>query len=185
TIQLDARRIAEELFGDHMMTNIIALGAACQAGLLPLTPESIEAAIRLNGVQVEANTNAFRHGRLAVHDPGRIEALLAQRRTRRDGVREHALANLSASQRADYDRLMERCAQLANESRRLVATRAAELIDYQSVRLAQRYVDFVLRVAASEAAALGETGSITRAAARNHYKLLAYKDEYEVARLHL
>src|SRR5439155_3559670 len=74
-LTLDAQRIAEALFGDFMMTNMVAIGAAYQAGWLPIRAEGIEAAIALNGTQVEANTQAFRAGRLWVHAPEQLEAL--------------------------------------------------------------------------------------------------------------
>ena len=74
-LTLDAQRIAESLFGDYMMTNMVAIGAAYQAGWLPIRAEWIEAAIRLNGTQVDANTMAFRAGRLWVHAPEQIQAL--------------------------------------------------------------------------------------------------------------
>lgn len=185
TVRIDARRFAEGLFGDHMMTNIFAIGAAYQAGLMPLSRASIEAAIQLNGVQVERNLNAFRYGRLYVHDPARVEALVAHTRPSFEGARDRALAPLSPAHRRAHEGLLARCALLDDESRELLAVRIAELIDYQSPRYAERYVDFVLRVGEREHDALGRTGDITRAAARYHAKLLAYKDEYEVARLHM
>src|SRR5262249_13052640 len=72
---LDARALAESLFGDYMLANIIAVGAAYQAGLLPISAASIEAAIRLNKVQAEGNIASFRAGRLYVHDRAKLEGL--------------------------------------------------------------------------------------------------------------
>ncbi|MGH7555317.1 MAG: DUF6537 domain-containing protein, partial [Longimicrobiales bacterium] len=184
-VLVDARRLAEGLFGDHMLTNIFAVGAAYQSGLLPLSARAIEEAIRLNGVQIGANLLAFRYGRLWVHDAAQVEALIPATRATFEETRDRALAPLSASDRRKYDALVARCNDLDEESRRLVAIRIAELIDYQDARYAERYVTFVLGVADRERSALGETGGITQAAARSHAKLLAYKDEYEVARLHL
>jgi indolepyruvate ferredoxin oxidoreductase len=185
TVFLDARRVAEGLFGDHMVTNLFAVGAAYQAGLLPLTAESIEGAIRLNEVEVEANLQAFRYGRLHVHDPARVEALVPPDLPAFEDRLARSLAPLSPRARRAHAELTARVADLDDESRRLLAIRTAELIDYQDARYAGRYADGVLAVAARERAALGATGAITQAAARALYKLMAYKDEYEVARLHL
>ncbi len=183
-VSVDARRLAEGLFGDHLMTNLLAIGVAYQSGLLPLTAESIEGAITLNGVQVEGNLQAFRYGRLHAHDPERVEALV-RLRAGHEEERQRAMAALSAAGRREYTRLLERCEAVDEESRRLLAVRIAELIDYQSAAYARAYVEFVLRVSARERAALGRSGRVTQAVARYLYKLMAYKDEYEVARLHL
>jgi indolepyruvate ferredoxin oxidoreductase len=182
---VDARRLAEGLFGDHMMTNLFAVGVAYQAGRLPLEAESIEGAIRLNQVEVEANLQAFRYGRLYAHDPARVEALVPPARPRFEDELARALVALSPADRAAHEALLARAGDLDEESCRLVAIRAAELIDYQDARHAGRYVEFVRDAAARERAAVGRVGAVTRAVARHHHKLLAYKDEYEVARLHL
>jgi indolepyruvate ferredoxin oxidoreductase len=185
TLFVDARRLAEGLFGDHMMTNLLAVGVAYQAGLLPLEAESIEGAIRLNEVQVDANLQAFRYGRLYHHDPARVESLIPPARPGFEQELGRAMAPLSAAGRRAHQELLARCAGLDEESRRLVAIRAAELIDYQDARYAARYVDLVLRTAARERRATGQATAVTQSIARFYYKLLAYKDEYEVARLHL
>jgi indolepyruvate ferredoxin oxidoreductase len=182
---VDARRVAEGLFGDHMMTNLFAVGVAYQAGLLPLEAESIEEAIRLNQVQVQANLQAFRYGRLYWHDPVRVEALVPPARRSHEEELARSLAGLSAAERRAHADLLARCQGLDPESRRLAAIRIAELIAYQDIRYAGRYVDVLLKVAEREREAVGEPGDVTRAVARYYFKLLAYKDEYEVARLHL
>ena len=84
-----------------------------------------------------------------------------------------------------YERLLERCAHLDEEARRLLARRVGELIDYQDAAYATTYVDFVQGVSAREAAACAGSVELTHAVIRHLYKLMAYKDEYEVARLHL
>ena len=71
----DARAIAEAMFGDYMMTNMIMIGAAYQRGYLPISAASIETAIHMNQVAVDANIQAFRAGRLSTHDPARIDGL--------------------------------------------------------------------------------------------------------------
>ncbi|MGH7266131.1 MAG: indolepyruvate ferredoxin oxidoreductase family protein [Candidatus Rokuibacteriota bacterium] len=185
SVAVDARRLAEGLFGDYMTTNVFALGVAYQAGLLPLSSASLEGAIRLNGVQVEPNLQAFRYGRLHVADPERVRALVAPPARRFDEEQAHVRARLSGRSAAAYVSLLDRCAGLDDESRRLLAVRVGELIDYQDARYPEAYVDFVLGVAGRERAAVPGRTELTHAVIRNLYKLLAYKDEYEVARLHL
>jgi indolepyruvate ferredoxin oxidoreductase len=145
---LDATRLAERLLGDAIYANMVMLGAAWQAGLVPVSEEAILRAIELNGAGVEGNKAAFRLGRWAIAEPRAAAA---------------ATAPEAAPPAEDLDAVIER--------------RAAHLAKYQNARLARRYHD---RVAAARAAdpAFGE------AVARGYHKVLAYKDEYEVARLH-
>jgi len=186
SVSVEARRVAEALFGDYMATNLVALGAAYQAGLLPLSARSFEAAIRLNGVQVEQSLQAFRYGRLAVADPERVRALVEPPARTFEDERRDVLARLGGRAAHAYVSLLERGAHLDAESRRMLAIRVGGLIDYQDTRYAEAYVDFVVRVAAREAAAVGPgRREVTHAVIRHLYKLMAYKDEYEVARLHL
>jgi indolepyruvate ferredoxin oxidoreductase len=185
SVRVEARRLAEALFGDWMATNLFALGVAYQAGLLPLSAESLEGAIRLNGVQVEQNLQAFRYGRLHVADPARVAALTDPPRRTFEEERQEVLGRLSTREARAYVSLLERAAHLDPESRRMLAIRVGELIDYQGARYAEPYVEFVLGVAERERALGGERREITHAVIRHLYKLMAYKDEYEVARLHL
>ncbi len=185
SVAVNARQIAEALFGDYMATNMVALGVAYQAGLLPLTSASIEGAIRLNGVGVAQNLQAFRYGRLHVADPARVRALVEPPRPTFEEERARVLARLGGRDAHAYVSLLDRCAALDAEARRLLAVRIAELIDYQDARYAGRYVDTVLRVAAREREAVPGRAELTHAVIRYLYKLMAYKDEYEVARLHL
>jgi indolepyruvate ferredoxin oxidoreductase len=185
SVDVEARRLAEALFGDYMMTNMFALGVAYQLGLLPLEAASIEGAIRLNGVQVEPNIQAFRYGRLQVANPAQLSAVTDPPRRRLEQERADALSRLSASEGKAFESLLERCAALDEESRRLLAFRIAELIKYQDARYAESHVDFVLKVAAREQALMIGRSELTQAVIRYLYKLMAYKDEYEVARLHL
>ena len=174
-VYLDALAMAESLFDDHMAVNPILMGAAYQAGALPISSAAIERAIRLNGVSVEMNLLAFRWGRMAVVDAARVEAAVKQASGRVAQARA-----LSAEAGALVDG-----AGLSGEARRLVEARVPELIAYQNAAYARQYVDFVRRVAAEEERRTpGRTG-VTEAVARYLYKLMAYKDEYEVARLHL
>jgi indolepyruvate ferredoxin oxidoreductase len=175
-VYLDAQAMAEALFGDHMAVNPIMLGAAYQAGALPVSAASIEKAIRLNGVSVEMNLLAFRWGRMAVVDRKQVEAAVAQATTR---AAEHPQV-LSAEARALVDRVGA-----SGELLRLLEIRVPELIAYQSAAYAGEYVDFVARVAQVEAERAPGQRGLAEATARYLYKLMAYKDEYEVARLHL
>jgi indolepyruvate ferredoxin oxidoreductase len=175
--------LAENLFGDYMMTNMIAVGAAYQAGALPITAQSIEAAIRLNKVQVEGNIAAFRAGRLLVHDRARLEAM-AQRPyfTFADRTVEFERKPSPARARA-RDELLARVGEVDAESARLLRIRIEDLVDYQGRSYAKRYADIVTKAAVTERSIAGTTGPVTQAVARNLHKLMAYKDEYEVARL--
>lgn len=188
-LYVDAGTIAENLFGDHMMTNPFLLGVAYQAGLLPLEAASIERAIVLNGVAVPQNQQAFRYGRRYVAEPQAVMALALPEPT---GLNEERAAMLlyleaqhSKTEREAYYYLLERCTPLDDEAQRLLARRIGELIDYQDVPYATAYVDFVLEVAAREAVLCPGHVELTHAVLRHLYKVMAYKDEYEVARLHL
>jgi indolepyruvate ferredoxin oxidoreductase len=174
-VYLDALGLAETLFEDHMAANLIVLGAAFQAGAIPVSAAAIERAIALNGVSVPMNTHAFRVGRLLVADP----AWAATVKARRVGAVE-AEPVLDATARALVDQ-----GGAAGELRRLLEIRVPELIAYQDERYARSYVDFVGRVAAAERAAVPGESRLAEAVARHLFKLMAYKDEYEVARLHL
>jgi len=162
-VRLDAQAAAQALFGDAMPANLMVIGAAYQAGVLPLSAAAIEFAIELNGVAVAANTAAFRWGRVAVADP---EAFAA------------ATAGPAVAQPPTWDDLGE----LAGETRRLAGIRAAQLVDYQGARAARRYVADVQAVWRAEQQA-GTGTEFSAAVARGLHKLTAYKDEYEVARL--
>ncbi len=154
-ILIDAGALAQHLFADDASANMILLGAAYQSGRLPISAAAIEAAIELNGVAVARNVQAFRHGRRRVAD-----------QSGQNGAESPATSN-------DADSLDS-----------LVAARTADLAAYHSSRYAGAYADFVATSRRTEAAATGGE-TITLAVARNLYKLMAYKDEYEVARLAL
>jgi indolepyruvate ferredoxin oxidoreductase len=175
-VYLDAQAIAEGLFGDHMAVNPIMLGAAYQAGALPISAASIERAIRINGVAVEMNLLAFRWGRMAVVDRKQVEAAVAQATSRLTDQ----IAVLSSEARALVDTV-----EASAELRRLLEIRVPELIAYQNAAYAREYVDFVRRVAQVEAERAPGSSGLAEAVARHLHKLMAYKDEYEVARLHL
>ncbi|MBF8193495.1 indolepyruvate ferredoxin oxidoreductase family protein [Nonomuraea sp. K274] len=166
---LGAHELAEALFGDHMPANLLLIGAAYQHGLLPVSAASIERAITLNKAAVEQNLAAFRWGRAAVADP--------------DGVRS---AVPGASEPAT-DTVRSGAPEPATDLEQVIATRVADLTGYQNAAYARTYaadVRHVCAVAAERAGAAAGAG-IALAYARGLHKLMAYKDEYEVARLHL
>jgi indolepyruvate ferredoxin oxidoreductase len=172
-VLLDAEALSQALFGDHLPANTVLLGAAFQAGCMPLSAEALEQAIRLNGAAVEQNLAAFAWGRAAVAAPELVREVLEPA--------AGPAPELDGEARAIVDGTGAE-----GELRRLLEIRVPDLVGYQDAALARRYADDVMAVAATEQqrGAPGET-AIAEAYARNLYKLLAYKDEYEVARLHL
>ena len=153
-LMLDAQRLAAALMGDPISSNMFMLGAAWQRGLVPIRREAINRAIELNGVAVDANMQAFEWGRRAGHDPMSVETLV--------GLDDEA------PEPPSLDALINR--------------RVAHLTDYRDAAYATRYRALVERVRAAERnAGLGE--ALTTAVARAYHKLLASKDEWEVARL--
>ena len=168
---LDASELAVGLLGDAIYSNPLMLGYACQKGWLPLDRASLERAIELNGTQVANNLAAFEWGRLAAHDPAAVRRRLAEAA----GARQEADAAAPASV-VEFKRP-------GSALDRLVARRVRELAAYQDAAYARRYADFVAEVARAEQAACGTT-TLAEAVARYYFKLMAYKDEYEVARLY-
>ena len=186
TVKVEARRLAEALFGDYMAANVFALGVAYQAGLLPVSAAAIEAAITLNGTAAAQNLSAFRYGRLHHAHPERLERAVAQPAPSLPEVVERESAALG-TRAGGYRTLLDRCGALSEPERRLLAIRIAELIHYQDLAYATRYVDAVLDTARREREALGPGAepAVTREVILRLHQLMAYKDEYEVARLHL
>ncbi len=157
---LDATGLATALLGDAIFTNPFLMGYACQKGRLPVSQAALFRAIELNGRAVETNQRAFLWGRLAAHDLAAVERAAAP------GLRG------------------ERGAPAADASlEALVERRTAFLGDYQDTAYAERYRALVGRVAAREREIGLADAALARAVARYAFKLMAYKDEYEVARL--
>ena len=183
-IYLDTYWLAERLFSDTIFANTLLLGAAYQAGGLPLQATSIEQAIALNAQAVENNVQAFRWGRLAVADPARVErALGAQQGSAVQelaAVRERLARDVAA--RVLLDEGLAALAGLNAEGQQELGVRLAELCAYQDVAYAQHYLRFVRQVWEADRG-LSHSLQLTRAVVRGLYKLMAYKDEYEVARL--
>ncbi|WP_101048768.1 indolepyruvate ferredoxin oxidoreductase family protein [Macromonas nakdongensis] len=155
----DADAVATRLLGDSLFVNPVILGYAWQKGWIPLRRESLLRAMELNEVAVAQNQNAFEWGRQAAHDWGRVRALLSPAQV------------VAFKPRETLDTLLRR--------------RVEFLTAYQNAAYAQRYEAFVRRVQQAEAAALGAgKTALAEAVARHLFKLMAYKDEYEVARLY-
>ena len=168
TITMDALAAADLLFGSTMVANFLLVGAAYQAGALPIPEQFIVDAIEFNGVAVAANVAAFRWGRVAVADPAAFAAATSTPST--------------APPTLAPDHPLLRDSTLTGDTAVLAARRAAELIAYQGRRVAADYLHGVENVWRAERS-VGEATAFSEAAARGLYKLAAYKDEYEVARL--
>jgi indolepyruvate ferredoxin oxidoreductase len=178
SVFLHAGRIAQTLFADHMPTNVVMLGAAYQNGCLPVGAEALEQAIRLNGAGVDANLAAFRWGRAAALDPAAVAEALDRVDAPRNPTPEGAVP-------ADVHAAVSR-AGFRGGLARTVAVRAHDLRGFQGRAQKQRYLADVAGVLAIERERVpGAEPKITEAYARALHKLMAYKDEYEVARLHL
>ncbi len=177
---LDAHRWVLRLLGDTAATNVFLAGAAWQRGLLPVSLPALERAIALNGVAVQANTRALHFGRLAAADPQALAALL-------DG----SASALAAAAGRTHDALAAARTDAADAAvddepfDALVARLSQGLVRYQGRRLARRFERLVAMLAGAERDAGGDAGQpLARTAAHAFARLLAVKDEYEVARLH-
>ena len=154
---LNTAELSRELLGDGIYGNLFLLGVAWQRGLIPLSLAAIDRAIELNGTAVEQNRQAFLWGRQAAHDPAAVQRLAIP-------ASRPPAHRLSAS----LDETISR--------------RTEALTDYQDARYAERYRRLVERVRASELPL--RSTRLSEAVARSYFRLLAVKDEYEVARLH-
>jgi indolepyruvate ferredoxin oxidoreductase len=152
----NASRVAQETFGDPVYANVMLLGYAWQKSLIPISDAAIERAIALNGVAVELNTRAFRLGRIAAFDLHSLSG--------------NAAATAATPEPPAIDEFPD--------------MRAAELARYQDAQYANLYRGAVAAVRAAEQRLANTSFDLTRAAAENLFKLMAYKDEYEVARLY-
>ncbi|MDD2948985.1 MAG: 2-oxoacid:acceptor oxidoreductase family protein, partial [Rugosibacter sp.] len=176
---LDGQELAEGLFGDSMATNLFMVGVAFQAGTLPLKAESLETAIEQAGVGVQMGLAAFRWGRMAVVDPEFVTNE-SRKNPATAGASVVSLPPvLSAPARALVDAVGAQ-----GELKRLLEIRVPELIAYQNIDYAKRYTEVIRRIASADNSVNSGSTRLSEAAARYLYKLMAYKDEYEVARLH-
>ncbi|MEB0058946.1 indolepyruvate ferredoxin oxidoreductase family protein [Variovorax sp. LG9.2] len=153
----DADAFAVALMGDSLYANPMLLGFAWQRGWLPLEYESLMRAIDLNNVAIENNKTAFEWGRRAAHDLAAVQKLVSPGHV------------IEFKKRETVESLVKR--------------RVEFLTAYQNAAYAEQYKNFVAKVQQSESSLVGKT-SLTEAVARYLFKLMAYKDEYEVARLH-
>jgi indolepyruvate ferredoxin oxidoreductase len=177
-VVVHAKRIAESVFGNHLLANVVLLGAAFQAGGLPLSLDDLERGIGGTGRAAGDNREAFEWGRWAVHDPVAVErAVAAAPRSASGAVFDPSSAARNVAERLVAER------DIPEALRELVTRRAGQVIDYQNAARAARYLGLVERAIARDDVAHG--WALTRAVAESWFKLLTYKDEYEVARLHL
>jgi indolepyruvate ferredoxin oxidoreductase len=158
TTFVDGTGLATAILGDSIATNLFMLGYAWQKGLVPLSLAALERAIELNGVAVETSKRTFAWGRLAAHNLGAVQAA-AKPTLRVEKTVAHTL-------------------------KEIVAKRVELLTAYQDNAYAERYSRFVERVAAVEKERARGRSGLAEAVAKSLYKLMAYKDEYEVARLY-
>ena len=157
---VEATRIATALTGDSIATNLYMLGYAFQKGLVPVSSDAINKAIELNGAAVKMNQAAFLWGRRAAVDLAALERLIAPK--------------------ADAAPAME----ISRTLEETVARRVNFLTGYQNAAYAEKYRELVEKVKQAEASRTKGLTGLAEAAARYYFKLLAYKDEYEVARLY-
>lgn len=156
-----ATTLATRLMGDSIATNVFMLGYALQKGFIPLSVESVEKAIELNGVAVAGNLHTLAWGRLAAQDPGALDAIIAE------------------SLSGDTQELP-----LSETFEQIVERRAETLTQYQNSAYANQYRRVVESVSAAERQSGVSGTALSESVARNLFKLMAYKDEYEVARLY-
>jgi len=158
---LDATQLATGLPGDSIASNLFMLGYAYQRGLMPISAAAIEQAITLNAVAVKFNLDAFCWGRRAAVDRALVET--------------HATAAAAIPESH----------QLSETLDQIIGRRIAFLTDYQNAAYAARYASWVGRVREVETACVPGQNELTQSVARSLFKLMAYKDEYEVARLYV
>ena len=154
---VDATQLATRLLGDSIASNLFMLGHAYQMGLIPVSAAAIEKAIELNGVAVQMNRDAFAWGRRAAHDPAAVAEIAVSGMVQRD---------------------------IPTTLEEIVDHRMRELTVYQNADYAARYQMLVSRAGEAEQAKAPGMSGLAEAVARYAYKLMAYKDEYEVARLY-
>ncbi|MEZ5773799.1 MAG: indolepyruvate ferredoxin oxidoreductase family protein [Hyphomicrobiaceae bacterium] len=160
---IDANDYGVRLFGDTIAANMLLLGLAYQKGLVPVGAEAIEQAIGLNGVAVRMNTSAFRVGRLLAVDRAAVDRLAKREAAPKQTTEAAATPGLDE----------------------LKGDRARRLTAYQDARWAARYLAGVEAIAAAERERAPGRSGLAETAAQGLYKLMSYKDEYEVARLHV
>lgn len=164
-VSLDVSQLARHTFGDEQFSNVLLLGAAFQTGQLPVSGDAIERAIEVNGVDIERNHQAFRLGRQQM-----VKAMTAND-PESEGLSDSLGEIGHRTSAVDLQHLIDR--------------RIADLIDYQTFGYAEFYQKQIEEIREAEQRVIPDSTALTEAAARYLYKLMAYKDEYEVARLAL
>ncbi len=155
---INATRLSEKLAGDTITANMLLLGYAWQAGTIPISAEAINQAIRLNGAGSDTNTRCFTYGRLAAHNPALMQELT--------GIGKPAMS--------ENEKTLDE----------LITVHEQYLVDYQNTRYAERYRSLVDRAREAELIIDDNGENFSRAVAKSFFHAMAYKDEYEVARLH-
>lgn len=212
-VLLDATQLATALLGDAIATNLFVLGYAWQRGWVPVSFDALMRAIELNGAAIEMNKTAFAWGRLMAVDPQAVAeaaGIVHNMQTEAERTPQHLLplppkqweghewgSNSAPRDPADESQLRGLPslgadvaflplddARLSRSLDELIARRIAFLTDYQDAAYAKRYADLVAQVRAAEQARAPGSTALTEAVARHFFKLMAYKDEYEVARLY-
>ena len=173
---MDAQYLTQRLVGDPAPANVLVLGVALQSGVVPVAVAAVEQAIRLNGVAVASNVAALEWGRRWVVAPDSVEAAAAAQSPSDEA--EVLVPDLPAD-------LEDRVAGLsqADGLQAAVRVRAADLVAYQSAAYAARFLDRVEAVARAEQAVDAASVRLTAEVAHGLHRFMAYKDEYEVARL--
>jgi indolepyruvate ferredoxin oxidoreductase len=184
---IPAEALAEAVFGSSLLSNVILLGFACQLGAVPFRPESLEQAIADRGVAVEQNREALRLGRAVASDPTLAERILEDETP--PGIVERQTPDRAASVLGEAWNRFEQTlggppeCEMARNVLTQVSGLALDLADYQSRSYADRYLETLASSLRAERAVEPGSVEITITAARELYRLMAYKDEYEVARL--
>lgn len=174
SVWVDAQELSRQRFGSDLYANILLVGVACQRGTLPLEPERLEEAIRRHGADPETNLQAFRYGRLvwagldrADQEPARDAGVSA---THEEKTAE-LICSVGAPQGGELEKILD--------------TSIPDLAAYQDHAYARRYAETVARCRQAEEAGCGTAdGPFAQTVAVQLHRLMAYRDEYEVARLH-
>jgi indolepyruvate ferredoxin oxidoreductase len=198
---VDATTLATALLGDTIAANLFMLGYAWQKGWVPLSHDSLMRAIELNGAAIEMNKTAFNWGRMGAHDIAIVQSAAGIKKQLPSGAIPLALPVRKVSsllpsgegaRRADEGSMPQLATNadslddttLSTSLDEQIARRMTFLTDYQNATYAQKYKALLDKVRAAEQQKTPGFTSLTEAAARYAFKLMAYKDEYEVARLY-
>jgi indolepyruvate ferredoxin oxidoreductase len=184
---VDATDLATKLLGDSIASNLFMLGYAWQKGWVPISLDALMRAVELNAAAVEMNKAAFNWGRMAAHDVDLVKAAADGTPMADDGVAAEASPTyirdaVGAASAATASPLDD--SELSRTLDEQIARRVAFLTGYQNAAYANRYKALVEKVRVAEQQKSPGFTSLTEAVARYAFKLMAYKDEYEVARLY-